>query len=228
MRDTFRLTIPILMGYIPLSIAFAVAWVQADLPAWGAILASVFLYAGSMQFLLIGLLTAGVGLDTVLLATLAVNLRHIFYGLSFPTAPYRGHPLALGYAMFSLTDEAYSVISQLPKNTEWQKISAVLLLCQGYWLAGTLIGIIAGALIPPSIFGFDFALGALFLVIAQNHAYRRERRPALALGLIAIAIAFAAVYCLHISEQQILAIAISLLLALLCILPRRAILPEGA
>ena len=67
MREALRLTFPIMMDYIPLGLAFVVTWVQQGLPWWAAIAASVFLYAGSMQFLLVGLLAASVDLGAVLL-----------------------------------------------------------------------------------------------------------------------------------------------------------------
>ena len=88
-RHAFILTIPILLGYIPLAIAYAVMWTQNGLPALWALVASTFLYAGAMQFLLAGLLANGTSLGAVALATLAVNLRLIFYGFSFPTAAAR-------------------------------------------------------------------------------------------------------------------------------------------
>ena len=112
-RRAFILTIPILLGYIPLAIAYAVMWTQNGLPALWALAASIFLYAGAMQFLLAGLLVNGTSLGAVALATLAVNLRLIFYGFSFPTAAYRGRPLLLAYSIFALTDEAYSLIAPM-------------------------------------------------------------------------------------------------------------------
>ena len=69
-RRAFTLTIPILLGYIPLAIAYAVMWTQSGLPALWALAASVFVYAGAMQFLLVGLLASGVSPGAVALATL--------------------------------------------------------------------------------------------------------------------------------------------------------------
>lgn len=227
MPQAFRLTLPILMGYVPLGMAFALTWTQQGLPWWAAIVASIVLYAGSMQFLLVGLLAAGVDLTAVLLATLAVNLRHIFYGLSFPSAAFQGRRLALGYAMFALTDEGYSVTTQISKTADWRLITQVLLLCHSYWILGTLLGVIAAWLIPPQIIGFDFALAALFTVLAQNHFYYPERRPALALGFIGIIAALLAVHWGGMSSRQTLALAIGILLLLLLILPRRLLLGQG-
>lgn len=216
----FRQSIPVLMGYIPLGMAFAVYWSQQGLPWWGAVLASLVLYAGSMQFLLVGLLVAGVDLAAVAFAALAVNLRHAFYGLSYPAQAFAGHPYALSYAVFSLTDEAYSLISQYDKNSDYREILLLQALCQGYWLLGTLLGLAAGALLPPYVIGFDFALAALFVVLAQNHYYRRERRPLLALGALAIALALLLVHLGYLPARQTLAAAIAALLVMLIFVPR--------
>lgn len=229
MHKNIRLTLPLIMGYLPLSMAFAVAWLQAGLPAWGALLASTVLYAGSMQFLLVGLLATGVGLDTILLATLAVNLRHVFYGLSFPTTPFRGHPIALGYSIFALTDEGYSVISTIDTNEpdSYRNITACLAILQGSWIFGTLTGLVAGSLIPDTVIGFDFALCGVFLVLAQNHYYRCERRPAMAIGLLGIIVALVAVYGFAVDKQKMLAIAIGVLTVLLFILPSDKVLTRS-
>lgn len=222
----FQLTLPVMFGYVPLGMAFSVYWMQQGLAWWGALFASLFLYAGSMQFLLVGLLVAGVDLPTVALATVAVNIRHVFYGLSFPVQAFSGKPWAKTYAMFSLTDEAFSVISQLPKDSDYREVLWIEGLCQSYWVSGTLLGIILGALIPPSIIGFDFALSALFIVLAQSHVYHRERRSALALGGLAIILALIGSNLGWFGERQILMAAISVLLAFLLLMPRRWIRAE--
>ena len=215
-RRAFILTIPILLGYIPLAIAYAVMWTQNGLPALWALAASIFLYAGAMQFLLAGLLVNGTSLGAVALATLAVNLRLIFYGFSFPTAAYRGRPLLLAYSIFALTDEAYSLIAPMGRDTDPRLIARIEALCQLYWIGGTALGLLLGQIIPPALTGFEFALTALFIILAQSHSYYRERRPAQAYGLIAILIALATV-----SDRNVLATAITILLALLCLSPRK-------
>lgn len=224
--QVFRESIPVLMGYIPLGAAFAVYWTQQGLPWWGALFAGLVLYAGSMQFLLVGLLAAGVDLAAIALAALAVNLRHLFYGLSYPVEAFKGHPLALCYAVFSLTDEAYSLTARHDAQTDYRKILLLQALCHSYWLAGTALGLLAGALLPPHIIGFDFALAALFVVLAQNHYYRRERRLLLALGALALAGALCLVHLAALDARQTLAVAIALLLIMLFALPRRHLTGE--
>lgn len=221
-----RQSIPVFMGYIPLGIAFAVYWSQQGLPWWGALLASLVLYAGSMQFLLVGLLASGVDIAAVAVAALAVNLRHAFYGLSYPAQAFAGHPVALSYAVFSLTDEAYSLVSQYDKTADYREIVLLQALCHSYWILGTILGLALGALLPPQVVGFDFALAALFVVLAQHHYYRRERRPLLLLGAAAIAIALLLVHLEWLNPRQTLAVAIAALLVMLFFVPRAPFMEE--
>lgn len=213
-RRAFTLTIPILLGYIPLAIAYAVMWTQSGLPALWALAASVFVYAGAMQFLLVGLLASGVSPGAVALATLAVNLRLTFYGFIIPVAAYRGRPLQLAYSVHALTDETYSLISQLGDEATPQLITRIELLAQLYWVGGTAIGLLLGQIIPPQIIGFEFALTALFLILTQNHCYHRERHRVQLYGLVATLIALATV-----SDRNVLAVAIAILLVFLCLAP---------
>lgn len=79
----FRQSVPVMLGYIFLGIAFGLLLQDAGYSFWWALLSSVVIYAGSMQFVLVTLLTGGAGLFYAAIMTLFINGRHIFYGLSF-------------------------------------------------------------------------------------------------------------------------------------------------
>ena len=76
------LTLPVAMGYIPLGAVFGFLFVQAGAPTWLAVLSSVVIYAGAAQYMMIPMLVAGASYASIALATLVINLRHVFYGLS--------------------------------------------------------------------------------------------------------------------------------------------------
>lgn len=213
-RQAFTLSLPVMMGYLPLGMAYAVLWVKADLPWAYGLLASVLMYAGAMQFLLVGLFAAGADWAQIAVVTLAVNVRHVFYGLSYPVAALAPYRWARFYAMFSLTDEAYSLIAQQGESADGALLLRIQLLCQSYWVLGTALGLGLGMLIPPSVIGFDFALAALFVVLAQTHFYHRDRRLAMLMGLVAIILAFA------VFDDQVLSMAIVGFLLLLTLHPR--------
>ena len=105
----FRQSVPVMLGYIFLGIAFGLLLQNAGYDFVWAFCASLFIYAGSMQFVLVNLLTAGAGLLYTAVMTLFINGRHIFYGLSF-VEKYKKMGKAYPYMVFSLTDETYSVL----------------------------------------------------------------------------------------------------------------------
>ena len=110
------------------------------------------------------------------------------------------------------------MFAPLGRDPYLRLIARIEALCQLYWIGGTALGLLLGQIIPPALTGFEFALTALFIILAQSHSYYRERRPAQAYGLIAILIALATV-----SDRNVLATAIAILLALLCLTPRKTI-----
>ena len=76
-------TIPIFLGYLFLGIAFGLLLQKSGLSVFWAFLISTLVYAGSMQFALVGILTGGLSYVTTAVMTLFINSRHAFYGLTF-------------------------------------------------------------------------------------------------------------------------------------------------
>ncbi len=159
------LSVPVAMGYVPLGTVFGFLFVQAGAPWWLALLASLVVFAGAAQFMMIPMLAAGLPVASIALATLVVNLRHVFYGLSL-LHKLPAKALARWYLVFSLTDETYSVLTTLPPGTSTRQMVTVALLNQGWWVLGTLIGAVIGAQAQITLIGLDFALAALFAVLA--------------------------------------------------------------
>lgn len=167
LKLSFPLTVPVLLGYISVGIAFGILVVKSGLSIWAALLMSTFLYAGAMQFVAIQLLLGPINLIQFAIMTLFVNIRHLFYGLSFidlfKTFGFKKH-----YMIFALTDETYSLLCVLALKESTCKENlffAVCLLNQLYWFTGTLIGILLGRIITFNTDGIEFAMTALFLVI---------------------------------------------------------------
>ncbi len=114
-KFAFYRTLPVLFGYVFLGIAFGVLMQQAGYSVWWCLAASVLIYAGSLQFVLVDLLSGGAGLVLTAAMTLLVNSRHLFYGLSFIDR-FKRLGRARPYMIFSLTDETYSVLCALPEE----------------------------------------------------------------------------------------------------------------
>lgn len=184
LRYAFRQTVPVLCGYLFLGLAFGLLLQQAGYGWPWAVLTSVIVYAGSMQFVLVGLLGGGfASLLSVALTTLSVNSRHLFYGLSFLDT-FRKMGRAKPYMIFSLTDETYSLLRSLqpPKELDADRVRLyIALLDHAYWVAGSAAGAILGSVLPFDLTGIDFAMTALFVVIfVDQWRGAKSRLPAVA------------------------------------------------
>ena len=166
----FPITVPVLMGYLAIGIAFGLMLQEIGYNFIWAFFMSLTIYAGSGQYLGVTLLSTAAGLGTVALMTLLINFRHLVYGLSM-LEKFRGMGKRKLYMIFALTDESYALLSsaQAPVGVDPKAFYfAIALLDQSYWVLGSVIGAVAGALIPFSTQGVDFAMTALFLVIAVD------------------------------------------------------------
>ena len=143
-RTAFRDTIPVMTGYLFLGFGFGILAQQNGLSLWWALAMSAFIYAGSMQFVAVTMLSGGPNIFAAALTTLAVNARHLFYGISMIDR-YRGTGKKKPYLIFSLSDETYSLVSQKePGQDGGNYYFLVSALDQFYWCFGTLLGAAAG------------------------------------------------------------------------------------
>ena len=165
-RFAFYKTIPVLLGYLFLGLAFGLLLQEAGYSFWWALLCSGIVYAGSIQFVLVEFLSGGTGFLTVAVMTLLINSRHAFYGLSFVEKfrKMKTYP----YMIFSLTDETYSLLCSLkvPEGIDEKKaMFLIALFDQLYWVTGSVLGAALGQVLPFDMTGIDFAMTALFVTI---------------------------------------------------------------
>ena len=179
LKTAFLDTVPVMTGYLFLGFGFGILLQQSGYGILWCLAMSLFIYAGSMQYMAISLLTGGASLLTAALTTLVVNARHLFYGISMVDA-YKGAGRKKPYLIFALTDETYSLVSQkqLPEGMNRHSYCFwVSLLDQCYWVLGSALGSLAGSLLPINYEGIEFVLTALFVTIfveqwlsTKNHA----------------------------------------------------------
>lgn len=181
-RKAFLATIPVMTGYIVLSMGFGMVLRSRGYGVLWALAMSVGIYAGSMQYVTIDLLTGGASLLTAALTALAVNARHLFYGISMVDR-YRGAK-AKPLLMFTLTDENYSLLCDdrvlEGVNDRHRYYLYVSLLDYLYWIVGTVLGSLLGTVLPFSTEGIDFTLTALFItVFVEQWLHTKNHIPAL-------------------------------------------------
>lgn len=186
LRAAFPHTIPVLTGYIFLGIAFGILLQSKGYgPVW-ALLMSLFIYAGSMQFVGVGLLAGGFQPLEAALMTLMVNARHIFYGVSM-LEKFRDFGKIKPYMIFSLSDETFSLLCSAtpPPGVSPKRFSFfIALLDQGYWVAGSVLGALLGSAIRFDTTGIDFVMTALFVVIFLEQWLTRRGRLSALIGVV--------------------------------------------
>ncbi len=186
-KAAFTASIPVLLGYVFVGIAFGLLMRNAGYSVWWAALMSVTVYAGSMQFVAINFFSGAFSITQIILMTLAVNIRHMFYGLSM-IERFKGIGAKKPYMIFSLTDETYSLLcsAKVPEGSNPKTfIFLIALFNQLYWITGTVIGSLAGELITFNTKGIDFAMTAMFIVTCTEQWLTYPSRIPAVIGVCA-------------------------------------------
>jgi len=216
LKTAFLSTLPVLTGYLVLGFGFGILLKANGLDATVAIAMSMFVYAGSMQYAAIGLMTQGATFVTIALTTLAVNARHLFYGISM-LDKYKSVGKRKGYLIFALTDETYSLVcndrNDIPENKKKDYYLAVSVMNHIYWIMGTILGVAIGSLIAFDSNGIEFSLTALFLTAFLEQWMSSGKHTSALIGLVATAI------CLVVfGAERFLIPAMLLIALLLCVI----------
>ncbi len=181
LKKAFLITIPVMTGYILLGMGFGILLDSKGYGIGYSVLMSVFIYAGSMQYLAVDLLAGGASLITTALTTLMVNARHLFYGISmiekYKNIKYKN------YLIFALTDETYSLVCQDTKHSD-DYYFLVSILNQSYWIIGCVLGSLVGAMIEFNTAGIDFVLTALFLTIFTEQWLSTKKHSSALIGVL--------------------------------------------
>jgi len=217
LKTVFLDTVPVLTGYLFLGAGFGILLSEAGYgPGW-ALLMSLCIYAGSGQYLLVSLLTAGASVISNAVATLLINVRHLFYGISLVDT-YRDAGKKKPYMIFALTDETYSLVTQaqLPEGVNKTAYCFwVSLFDQCYWIIGCVLGNVAGTLLPVDFTGISFVLTALFVTMfTEQWLTHKDHGPAI-IGVVCTAV------CLLIFGSEVFLIPSMAAIAGLLILRRK-------
>lgn len=219
----FKLSIPVMMGYVVIGFAFGLLFVSAGYAWYLALLMSVVVYAGALQYLAISLISANAGYLDTAVASLLVNVRQAFYGLSL-LRKFRHTGAFKPYLIFALTDETYALLTTLKEDKTLSMRHFYLylsMLNQSYWVAGTLIGALTAGFVEFETAGLDYALTALFIVLALEQ-YRQLRKT---LPFLIGAVAAVAALVVLPSEKMLLG---AILLSLVCLFMSRRWLRHSA
>lgn len=185
-KYAFKQSVPIMAGYIVLGMGFGVLLESKGYGVLWAIAMSVFIYAGSMQYVAINLITGGASLIATALMMLMVNARHLFYGISM-LDKYKNTGKYKPYLIFALTDETYSLVcsGKIPEGVDRNKYYfLVSLFDQVYWVIGSVIGSVVGSVLNFNTAGIDFSMTALFLVVFVEQCKSTKDRASAITGVV--------------------------------------------
>ncbi len=216
LKKAFLATIPVMAGYVVLGIGFGMLLQTKGYGVLWALAMSLFIYAGSMQYVAIDLLIGAASWITVALTTLAVNARHLFYGISM-VDKYKVQKKKY-FLFWTLTDETYSLVcSEEPEKSGNPTIYYfyVSLFDYFYWVMGSVIGSLLGQIIPFNMEGIDFSLTALFLTVFVEQWLSTKNHLAACVGVCA------SVLCLLLFGSDKFLIPAMVLIAVMLILLRK-------
>lgn len=217
MRQVFRDTLPVLTGYLFLGAGFGILLQKTGYGILWAFFMALFMFAGSGQYLAVSLLAGQASLISTAIATLLVNARHLFYGISL-VDDYKDADFKKNYMIFGLTDETYSLVTQNnpPEGMSRHAYCFWVTLCDHiYWICGCVLGNALGATLPISFQGVEFVLTALFVTMfVEQWLSNTNHRPAV-IGVMST------VLCLLIFKKDFFLIPSMVLIALLLTISRK-------
>ncbi|MBR1730975.1 MAG: AzlC family ABC transporter permease [Ruminococcus sp.] len=178
LKKSFKYSLPVLFGYIPLGFAFGVLLQAQGYNAIWAFFMCVFIFSGTGQYLIVSMLAVGATIPHVIIVTFLLHFRYFFYGLSMIDKYHKIGRLKW-YLIFGLTDETYAILSteKPPEGITKQAFYAsVTFLNYCYWIIGVVLGSLVGGILPFSTKGIEFVMTALFsvLVVEQWKAHKKH------------------------------------------------------
>ena len=186
LRAAFPYTIPICAGFAFLGLAYGIYMHSKGFSFVYPMLMSMTIFAGSMEFVTVNLLTSVFAPFHALLLAVMVNARHLFYGISM-LETYKGVGAKKFYLIFGMCDESFSIncTTQPPAGVDrgWFMFF-VTLLNHIYWVVGSTLGGILGGLIPFNTAGIDFVMTALFVVIFLDQWFSQKNHIPAVLGIV--------------------------------------------
>ena len=182
LQAAFISSLPVMAGYTVLGFGFGILVQQKGFGVLWAIGMSATIFSGTMQYVGVDLLYAGVGLITAFLTALMVNARYLFYGVTM-LEHYKDAGKMRPYLIFGLTDETYAIVcsGKAPEGADYHKFCFLLTLFHHlYWIFGGVLGVLAGKYVPLEFKGVEFVMTALFItVFLDQWKSTKDHRPAL-------------------------------------------------
>ena len=181
----FPHTIPIFAGFWFLGMAYGIYMNVSGFSFLYTLIMSLFIFAGSMEFVTVSLLLGAFNPLQALLLTLMINARHLFYGISM-LDKYRKTGWKKSYLIFGMCDESFSInyTARIPQGIDrnWFMFF-VTFLNHIYWVSGALLGCLFGSFIHFNTQGLEFVMTAMFVVIFMEQWLNENSHLSSLIGL---------------------------------------------
>ncbi len=178
-------TLPICVGFLFLGMSYGFLMRSKGFSFVYPMLMSMFIFAGSMEFVTVNLLLSAFNPVYTFFLTLMVNARHLFYGISM-LEKYKNTGWKKPYLIYGMCDESFSIncTVTLPPDVDrgWFMLF-VTLLNQIYWVTGSTLGALLGYVIHFDTTGIEFVMTALFVVMFINQWEEAEDHRSALTGL---------------------------------------------
>lgn len=177
LKAAFPYTLPIFAGFWFLGMAYGMYMNVAGFSFWYPMLMSFFIFGGSLEFVAVIMLTSSFAPLQVLIMTLLIQARHLFYGISM-LEHFKGLGWKRCYLIFGLCDETFSInyTAKIPEGIDrgWFMFF-VTLLNHFYWVSGATMGGVLGSMLTFDMEGLDFVMTVMFVVIFMEQ-WAKERK----------------------------------------------------
>lgn len=189
-KAAFPYTIPIFAGFWFLGLTYGIYMNVSGFSFWYPMIMSMTIFAGSMEFVTVNMLLGAFNPLQAFAATLMINARHLFYGISM-LDKYKGAGIKKIYLIYGLCDESFSInyTADIPEDVDkgWFMFF-VTALNQFYWVSGSTLGGLFGSLIHFNTEGLEFVMTAMFVVIFLEQWLKDKKHTSAILGLALSAI----------------------------------------
>lgn len=185
-KQGFIAVLPIVIGYFPIAVGFGLLSKNTGISFKDTSLHSIMVFAGASQFMSLDLIKSGVGMNSIILATFLLNLRHIMMSASLAVNFKNIDRKYLPLIAFGITDETFSVASFNKDKINLQFILTVNMLAYLSWVSGTIVGFLVGEALPKALqSSLDIGLYAMFAALLFPE-FKKEIRTFIVALLAAI------------------------------------------
>ena len=183
---------PLLFSYLFVGLAAGLLLHEAGYGVLWSFFSALLVYAGSMQIVMVSLLTSGAPLPMIAAMGFFINARHMFYGIGFVERFRAAGGWRYPYMALTMTDETYSVLCSVryPPDVDGSKADFYIqLLCHLFWVFSCTMGALAGSLLPADLSGIEFSATAFFVAVVVSQWQQADSHIPAVTGLLS-AVAF--------------------------------------